>query len=239
MSYEYEDYENDDEPRRKMSLGTILLSLLLLGTVVVIGLIVLVYFKLTSIDTKPINTNPATMTAPVQPVEKMSPDGKRVIQSPMYANTANTANGASVPATSSAAVARSKDADDAVKNLRDNGDGVVSNTMPLENSRSLTNGATQAKKPRRRRENNGNNDTMPIPTTRNRNNHSYNTQDEIPLQPINRGERPLVPRERTLTPRRSNNSNSENHSAQRAAPQAERPLAPIRQKQSEEINELF
>ena len=229
MSYEYEDYENDDEPRRKMSLGTILLSLLLLGTVVVIGLIVLVYFKLTSIDTKPINTNPATMTAPVQPVEKMSPDGKRGIQSPMYANTAN---GASVPATSSAAVARSKDADDAVKNLRDNGDGVVSNTMPLENSRSLTNGATQAKKPRRRRENNGNNDTMPIPTTRNRNNHSYDTQDEIPLQPINRGERPL-------TPRRSNNSNSENHSAQRAAPQAERPLAPIRQKQSEEINELF
>lgn len=229
MSYEYEDYENDDEPRRKISLGTILLSLLLLGTVVVIGLIVLVYFKLTSIDTKPINTNPVTMTAPVQPVEKMSPDGKRVIQSPMYANTAN---GASVPATSSAAVARSKDADDAVKNLRDNGDGVVSNTMPLENSRSLTNGATQAKKPRRRRENNGNNDTMPIPTTRNRNNHSYDTQDEIPLQPINRGERPL-------TPRRSNNSNSENHSAQRAAPQAERPLAPIRQKQSEEINELF
>lgn len=216
-----------------MSFGNILLSLLLLGTTIVIGLIVLVYFKLTGTE-KRINTSPTAVTAPVRPVEKMSPDGKPVTQNTAtYTNNLSAANDAET---------RRKAAEEAVNNIKND----TSNTMPIEgvNSRALTSGAKQqVKKPPRRRDPNLNAETL----TRTRNStDGEDNQIETLLQPTNR-ERSLTPRdntsqgERSLTPRRNNND-TENRPPPLRPLQVERPLTPIRPqntRSSESIDELF
>lgn len=261
MSDEYE-YEDDDRKPR-MTFGQILASLLLLGVVVVIGLLVLLYFKLTS-PVERSNYAPAAVSAPVRPVERFTPDGK----------TVTDANQTAVATASSAAsevAAQQKAADEAVQNLQNNTAG----NAPVNglNSGALTGGAAvgaaaaarkQQAAQRRRREAAAaaNGDNTP---RRRQQQQQYTEADEVPLQPIQRGERRLTPRntqqgERTLTPRNTQQQQGERtltpRRSNQAAPadlpqrpirinppaeQRERTLTPTRPKsgKSGEFDELF
>lgn len=267
MSDEYE-YE-DDERKPRMTFGQILASLLLLGVLVVIGLIVLVYFKLTS-PVERAHTAPIEASAPIRAVERITPDGK---PAPALSPVAPDATVAANNMASHAA----KAADEAVNRLQSN----TADNAPVEglNNAALAGGAAagvaaaQLKKQReaaaarrRAREQqraaaaNGEN---PVPR-RSRSNNTYNEGEEIPLQPIQRGERRLTPRnsnnsqsgERELTPRNNQGERPlaprRNQSAQSEQPQRpirlnppaeqrERPLTPTRPQggNKSEINELF
>lgn len=265
MSDEYE-YE-DDERKPRMTFGQILASLLLLGVLVVIGLIVLVYFKLTS-PVERVQTAPVEASAPARPVERMTPDGKPALAT----------NPVAPEASASAANNAAKAADEAVNHIQGN----TADNAPVEglNNGALAGGAAagvtaaQLKKQReaaaarrRAREQraaeraaaaNGE-----VPAPRRSRNNVQNEGEEIPLQPIQRGERRLTPRntqsgereltprnqgERPLTPRRSsNNAGQAAEQPQRPirlnppAEQRERPLTPTRPQggNKSEINELF
>lgn len=234
MSYE--------EPKSRMSFGNILLSLLLLGTITVIGLIVLVYFKLTN-PSERTTVTPVQASAPARPVEKLVPNGTNMVS----ASDANP-NPASVRQPPllipySQQNAQAKDAEDAVNTLN--------NSNTKYNSRALTDGAVVPKKttPRRRTNTQTENaENTTTPATRNNTRSSRNNQaiaGEVPLQPTN------APRERTLTPRNTpsasqNNTNNERPRRTYTAPprneqQGERVLTPTRpaRKSNDAIDELF
>lgn len=229
MSDEYE-YE-DDERKPRMTFGQIIASLLLLGVVVVIGLLVLLYFKLT----EPVQRGNMVSTetsAPVRPVERFTPDGKPVSEDMQTAISASSA--------ASEVAAQQKAADEAVQNLQNKtaGNAPISG---LNGGAAVAGGAAagataaqiqarRAAAAQRRREREaaqGEN----APRRRQQQQQQYTEADEIPLQPIQRGERRLTPRnnnvqqsERVLTPRNTRNNNSNQ--------QGERTLTPRRSNQA-------
>lgn len=207
--------------KSKFTFGNILLASLLLGTVIVIGLIVLVYMEL---------TRPAQRTAAVQDntasavrrVEIMSPDGKPVQKL--------TADGTQ-PQTASEAAARSKEADAAAAALN-------ADSSERLNTRALTSGAQVRKPPRPKRREysaNGTNNGNTKYGSRNSGNSSGSrgeAKGEVALEPVNR-ERPLPPR------RERSGSRSES----KGETSGERTLQPVKpqrsNKQSEAIDALF
>lgn len=246
MSDEYE-YEDDERRPRRFTFGQIMLSLLLLGVVVVIGLIVLVYFTLTDNSHKTSTFSPQPVSAPVRPVERFTPDGK-----PIAANTQVTPQS---PLAASEAAAQQKAADEAVNQLN-NATATQINQAALAGGAAAGALAGQARqrppKPRVRRQPINSETGETTPQTRRRATNQNNETGEVPLQPIQRGERRLTPNNRTqqgerqLTPRRSQQATDEQPKRPiRLAPQGEqreRPLTPTRPQgnnKSEAIDQLF
>lgn len=247
MSDEYE-YEDDERQPRRFTFGQIMVSLLLLGVVVLIGLIVLVYFTLT--EKQPTHTfTPTEVSAPVRPVERFGPDGKPVAAHALPAQASNAQQ------TASEVAAQQKAADKTVNNLQNNRGATQIQQGALVAGAAAGVAANQvrrAPKPRPRRQavNENGEPIAPSTSRRRSNSQAANDGDEVPLQPVQRGERRLTPRnntqERQLTPRRQQNSGGE-ETARRPARAAqpsetrERPLTPTRPQggKSEAIEQLF
>lgn len=219
MSYE--------EHKSKFTFGNILMSLLLLSAVVVIGLIVLVYFKLTSPNERKVNMSPNAVSAPAPKVEKITPNGQ-----PVANIQADPSQSQATPNQASATAARSKDADDAVNSM-------AADTKSTKgfNNNALTSGAQAVKKPRPKPRQNteGTANTRNNDYTRNTRNRTQQQQEETPLQPTNRAERRLNPTnsERTLTP--TNQARNTQRTAPAQPKMEERPInfKPRQQQQGE------
>lgn len=209
MSYE--------ESKSKLTFGNILMGLLLLSAVVVIGLIVLVYFKLTSPSERKVNMSPNAVSAPAPKVEKITPNGQ-----PVANIQADPSQSQAAPNQASAAAARKKDADDAVNSM-----AADSKEEKGFNARALgaATGAQPAQKrvrPRTQRtqQNADGSATNNTRSTR----RAATEQEETPLAPTNRAERRLNPTnsERTLTP--TNQARNTNRAAPAQPKQEERPI---------------
>lgn len=205
--------------KSKMSFGNILLSILLLGTLIVIGLIVLVYFQLTDSSQRTTNTQiQNTSTQPPQTVSILLPDGSEKERRVIDPNH----NQQSASQTTSASTTANQDADNIANSFKNDHSEQL-------NSRALTGGNIYA--PHRPRlkpkhDNNLSNNTS-INNYRSYN-RSYsnrnNNKAEVPIEPNN------TMHERPLQPKNSHqNSNT-----------GEQPLTPIKpKKQSESIDALF
>lgn len=249
MSDEYE-YEDDERSPRRFTFGQIMLSLLLLGVVVVIGLIVMVYFALT--ERKPVHhVTPASVSAPVRPVERFTPDGK-----PVTTPLAVTSTSSPPTQNASEVAAQQKAADEEVNRLQNNRSATQIQQGALVAGAAAgavaANQARRTPKPRVRRQTVNENGEPITPRRRSQQqaNNANNNGEEVPLQPVQRSERRLVPRnqqgERQLTPRRQQNSGGEEtvRRPARANPpseQRERQLTPTRPNsgRSEAIEQLF
>ncbi|MDO5355882.1 MAG: hypothetical protein Q4E77_00085 [Conchiformibius sp.] len=212
--------------KTKFTFGNILLSLLLLGTVVVIGLIVLVYFQLTSTGQRSSRQQPVAESTPNRPIEIMSPDGKPAFRP-------QNADGSQPPQAASDTV--QQEADAAANALK-------ADNSPV-NTRALTSGAYVPRKPRPprqprvKREKEYGNRGYAANNGDSQSSKSGSLKGEVPLEPVNRAprEKPLVPKNSERANRERGNNN--NNSGERQLT----PVKPIRQnkQQSESIDALF
>lgn len=214
----------------KFTFGNILLGLLLLATVVVIGLIVLVYFQLTRPTQRGTGQTAAIEAPAKQPVEIISPDGKTV--------RTDAAGSQPQSAQASAAAQQQQEADAAAAALN-----TQTANAPI-NSSALTGGAAVPRKPRPRKprppkENTeyGSNGEPSARSSKYRQRNHNADSGEIPLEPTNRAPRESR-RERPLVPRNSERREARNDH------EGERPLTPVKPKRqskqpSEAIDNLF
>lgn len=205
--------------KSKMTFGNILLSILLLGTLIVIGLIVLVYFQLTDPSQRTTNSQiQNTSTQPPQTVSILLPDGsekERRVVDPNHQSASQT--------TTPASATINQDADNIANNLKNDQSDQL-------NNRALTGGniyTPRRPRPKPRHDNTASNTNNTSNNYRSYNRNSYtnhgNNKGEVPIEPNNT-------HERTLQPKNSHqNSNT-----------GEQPLMPIKpKKQSESIDALF